>query len=125
MKTLNLILKVLLMLFVVSSCSKNDENSIEKPQEKAIFYESTATITGRDLAMCVCCGDWKIIIDGIVYPANIQLPFIHQFKFLPSNSNINLETATFPLNVKINWSIDNNTCNGGYGRIVIDDIALN
>lgn len=125
MKTLNLILKVLLLMFIVSSCSKNEENSIEKPQEKVILYESTATIIGRDMALCACCGDWKIIIDDIVYPANIPMPFIHQFKFLPANSNINLETAIFPLKVKINWSVDNNTCNGLNGRIVIDDIALN
>ena len=58
----------------------------------------------------------------MVYPANIPLPFVHRFEFLPVNSNINLETASFPLNVKINWSAENNTCNG---RIVIDDIALN
>jgi hypothetical protein len=125
MKTLNLILKVLLMILIVSGCSKNEENSIEKPQEKVILYESTGTIMGRDMALCACCGDWKIIIDNMVCPANIILPFVHQFKFLPANSNINLETATFPLNVKINWSIDNNICNGEFGRIVIDDIALN
>ncbi len=116
---------VLLSLFSFSNCSKNEEIIIEKPQEKVIVYESTAKIVGRDMKLCGCCGDWKIIIDNMVYPANIPLPFIHQFEYLPTNSNINLETATFPLNVKINWSVDNNTCNGENGRIVIDDIALN
>ena len=120
-----IILQLTILLFIFSSCSKNEEKTIEKPMEKVTVYESTATIIGPDLGMCVCCGGWKIIIDNIVYPANVLLPFVHQFKFLPANSNINLETATFPLNVKINWSIDNNTCNGTNGRIVIDDIALN
>lgn len=109
-------------IFIISSCSKNENKVIE--QEKVTTYESTATIIGQDMALCACCGDWQIIIDNMVYPANTLLPFVHQFKFLPGNSTINLSTATFPLNVKINWSIDNNTCYGN-GRIVIDDIALN
>lgn len=125
MKKVIQILKLCAIILLVLSCSKNDDKIIDKPQEKAIVYESTATITGRDMALCACCGDWKIVIDNMVYPININLPFIYQFKFLPANSNINLETATFPLNVKINWSIDNNTCNGDFGRIVIDDIILN
>ena len=124
MKNLKLLLVLLTILFL-SNCSKNDDNIIEKPQEKIIVYESTGKITGRDMALCACCGDWKIIIDNMVYPANVLLPFVHQFKFLPANSNINLETATLPLSVKINWSVDNNICNGLNGRIVIDDIALN
>lgn len=111
MKKVIQILKLFAIILLVLSCSKNDDKIIDKPQEKAIFYESTVTKTGRDEALCACCGDWKIVVDNMVYPININLPFIYQFKFLPANSNINLETATFPLNVKINWSIDNNTCN--------------
>ena len=120
-----IILCLMFSFFIISSCSKSEEIIIEKAQEKSIEYESTATIIGRDLALCACCGDWKIIIDNMVYPANVLLPFVDQFKFLPANSNINLETATLPLSVKINWSVDNNICNGLNGRIVIDDIALN
>lgn len=112
-------------ILLLSSCSKNENNVIEKPQQIVTIYESTATIIGRDMALCACCGDWKIIIDNIVYPANIVLPFVHQFKFLPANAAIDLATATFPLNVKINWSVDNNTCNSENDRIIIDDIALN
>ena len=97
-----IILQLTILLFIFFSCSKNEEKTIEKPMEKVTVYESTATIIGRDMALCDCCGDWKIIIDNMVYPANVLLPFVHQFKFLPANSNINLETATFPLNVKIN-----------------------
>ena len=116
------IISLLLLTCLIVSCTKSDKVVAAKP---AIVYENTATIIGQDMALCACCGDWKIIIDNMVYPANVPLPFVHQFKFLPASSNIDLSTATFPLLVKINWSVDNNTCNGNFGRIVIDDIALN
>lgn len=109
-----------ILIFTISSCSKNeDKNKFQLTQ-----YETTGMIIGRDMALCACCGDWIITIDNIVQPANIP-QVIYQFKTLPIGSNINLENATFPLSVKFNWSIDYSTCGGQQGRILIDDISLN
>ncbi len=119
-----IILQLTILLFIFSGCSKNDEIVIEKPKEKITVYEATGTITGPDLGMCVCCGGWKLIIDNVVLPTNLQHdPF--RFQSLPTNSNIDLANAIFPLKIKFNWSNNPNSCGSNYYQIIIDDIILN
>ena len=91
------------MLF--SGCKKDDDSA-------KIQYESTAVIKGQDLTLCSCCGRWIIEIDNITPE--------YQFEKRPENSNIDLQKATFPLNVKLNWDVDN-TC-GSIMRIKIENI---
>jgi hypothetical protein len=41
--------------------------------------------------MCACCGGWFINIDSIQY----------RFDVLPENSRLKLDSAVFPINVKL------------------------
>ena len=98
-----------LLLFIVfgffASCN-NDDNSNNE-------FESTAKITGLDLTLCACCGGWIINISG-------EDPD-KRFTNLPQSSNIDLENATLPINVKLNWSESNDYCGKG---ILIESIKL-
>lgn len=71
---------LLIFPILLLSCSKNG-------------YMNTATIEGEDKEKCDCCGVWLINIDDHI------LKFIE----LPENSNLDLDNATFPLKVKLNW----------------------
>lgn len=63
-------------------------------------YKSIGKITGPDYGMCACCGGWHIVIDDTIY----------NFDTLPNNSNIILKTATFPINVKLDWQLNDTGC---------------
>lgn len=92
-------------------CNDNDDGSIIAEQMQ---YESTGQIVGRDLALCACCGNWILKIDGVQNAC--------QFLTLPGNAGIDLNTATLPIAVKFNWSIDEaSLCK----YAVIENIALN
>lgn len=80
-------------------------------KENASDYKSSGIITGPDYRMCACCGGWYIQIDTTTY----------EFTSLPDKSNINLETETFPISVKLDWQLANLTgCPGA--KIVIQRI---
>ena len=106
-------MKHLLFLFaaiviVTSSCRKN-ENSISN--KITTNYAYTATIKGPSPFMTACGGLYWIEIDGV--------PYRTTFDTLPSNSGIDLTTATFPMNVKLNWHYQlPNNCY----IILVDDI---
>jgi hypothetical protein len=73
---------LLILLITVSYCGKD-------------VYQSQGTITGQDMRACICCGGWFIKIDTTTY----------NFESLPANSKIDLESETFPLNVKLDWDL--------------------
>ena len=56
---------------------------------------SNGTIIGPDYSMCmsICCGGWNIQIDKVTY----------KFDSIPSNSAIDLQKESFPMQVKLNW----------------------
>lgn len=86
------------VLFILStSCVKD-----------SIF--DSGTILGSDQRDCACCGGWLVEIDSDTY----------RFNVLPEGSNINLEEATFPLEVLLNWSKDQNGCLGD--EIIVHEI---
>ncbi len=58
-------------------------------------YQSGGKITGPDIGMCICCGGWKIVIDNETY----------NFDQLPAEANIDLQKATFPIFVKLDWEL--------------------
>jgi hypothetical protein len=58
-------------------------------------FQSTGIITGVDAKMCACCGGYYIQIDNKTY----------EFETLPSGSNIDLQNATFPIMVKLDWQL--------------------
>jgi len=68
-------------------------------KESTSDYQSSGKIIVPDLGMCICCGGWKIIIDGITY----------NFDSIPVNTNIDLQKITFPLYVKLDWQTSGNT----------------
>lgn len=103
-KKLSLLISLSLVFFI--NCSSNDDNSETQ-------FESSATIAGLDMAQCACCGGWIININGEDADK--------RFSELPQNSNIDLENATFPLSVQLNWSGSNEYCGNG---ITIQSIEL-
>jgi hypothetical protein len=58
-------------------------------------YQSTGIITGVDARMCACCGGYYIQIDNVTY----------EFDTLPAGSNIDLQNATYPIAVKLDWQL--------------------
>lgn len=85
---------------VILSCEKEKDN-----------YQSTAVITGPDIRECICCGGYLIEINDSTY----------NFDMLPADSKIDLNTETFPLQVKLDWSNDREC--GGIKYITISRIA--
>ena len=98
--------KVLLSVFLVITllCCKTDD----------IKYQSEGLILGPDLRMCACCGGWLITIETITY----------RFDSLPRKSNIDLQKATFPMKVLLNWSFSNNSA-CSENPIEIQEIVVN
>lgn len=60
-------------------------------------YMSDGKILGPDFRMCPspCCGGWYILIGSTTY----------EFDALPANSDINLQASSFPIAVKLDWSL--------------------
>ena len=99
----------LAVIFAFLGCSKAEPKN-------TIDFESEAVISGEDFALCPCCGGWFITIAGETTT--------YRFDQLPSNSTINLATATLPLSVKLNWSLLASPCSN-MPKILIENIALN
>jgi len=90
--------KIVIVIFVVLSlvsCLNDKQNEID--------FESIGTIIDYDKSMCACCGDgWIISIDGEEQ--------YKTFDSLPAGSSIDLENASFPISVKLDWEEENNDC---------------
>ncbi len=99
MKIKQVVLAILMLTGIVLSCEKEDS------------YKSTGVITGFDMRECICCGGYFIEIGDFTY----------NFDTLPSSSQINLATDTFPINVNLDWSYDRDC--GGIQYIEITKIA--
>ncbi len=110
MKTTKCIFCVILLFITLTGCNSNHSENANP----LIKYKSTGFIIGQDLALCPCCGNWIIKINGI--ENNIQTVEI------PEGLNLNLIDAVFPIPIKLNWHLDQNSV---CGYIIIDDIALN
>ena len=75
---------LIILIITTISCSR----------DKADF-QSIGIITGPDYRECTCCGGWFIDISDTTY----------NFDNLPASSNIDLSMATFPITVKLDWSL--------------------
>jgi hypothetical protein len=89
--------RILLLFFLIIACNKENDD-----------YMSVGTITGTDYRMCMCCGGWYVKIDEVVYLTDS----------LPTESNIDLATEKFPIEVKLDWKLISNGCSG-YNRITV------
>jgi hypothetical protein len=74
-------------------------------------YKDQGEIIGADMRLCPgpCCGGWIIKIKESFYG----------FDQLPAGSGIDLQTAKFPIKVKLDWNT-NGLCNNT--RITISKI---
>ena len=102
------------IIFVSISCTKSNSNSSVSvdPRSPAMTFMNTGVIKGPSLFMNDCTAAFLITINGVDSFAS--------FNTLPVGSGIDLSTATFPINVKLNWHhLAGNPC----GVIVIDAVA--
>jgi hypothetical protein len=90
-------MKTFLFLFLITAVIGNSQCSKENNKDE---YKSTGVITGYDMAMCACCGGWKISIDNQQY----------EFDSVPSVSGIIMNKETLPISVKLNWQLINGGC---------------
>ena len=84
MKT-KLLVVVFFILIGLAGCQKPNASD----------FQSTGIITGVDMKMCACCGGYYIQIDNVTY----------EFETLPAGSNIDLQNATYPITVKLDWQL--------------------
>jgi hypothetical protein len=98
-------LSLIIGLSLLTNCKSDDDTKIA--------FESTAIISRFDLSLCACCGGWIINIDG--QQSN------NRFTELPQDSNIDLDTTTFPISVNLNWTESEDYCGQG---ILVEAIAL-
>jgi hypothetical protein len=85
---------------VFSSCS--DDLNID--------FKDTGSITGQDFRRCMCCGGWFVDINSETY----------RFKEIPKSSDLDLNSAEFPIHVYVDWTTDENGCLGD--EIIIEQI---
>ena len=98
----------ILALAIITSCSENEISD-------EVQYESTGTLLGSDVGLCVCCGGFILTID------DDEKSFYH-FEMLPENSNIDYIGLNLNIPVKLNWSIDREC--GPFTYIIIESIEL-
>ena len=98
-------MRKLLFFFVVvffTACSEEVTND----------FSDIGIITGEDMRRCMCCGGWFININSETY----------RFTELPDDSDLDLFSEEFPLQVKVDWAPDENSCLGD--EIIIEKIDI-
>jgi len=63
-------------------------------------YQDSGNIIGADYRKCMCCGGWFIEIDKDTL----------RFQQLPEGSTINLNDATYPVEVYLDWHYPDPQC---------------
>ncbi len=74
----------------------------------------TGEITGQDFRACHCCRGWYLRAVDTTY----------LFVQLPEGTDIDLETATFPIPVKFESMPDTGACAGFDNRIILSHIEV-
>lgn len=93
-------LRMVFLVFIMIACSKEDNS-----------YDSVGTITGIDARLCMCCGGWIINIDDVVYLIDS----------MPKDSDIDINNATFPITVELDWKLIDGACSS-FNRISVQRI---
>ena len=92
--------------------------SCKKTSSASSTFMNTATIKGPNLTMPPCGAAFLITIHGAADTGA-------QFNAVPAGSSINLSTAAFPINVKINWHHNTGSiCDTTMNIITIDAVQL-
>lgn len=88
---------LMIAVAAVAGCRKGGDGN------KTTNYSYTGVIKGQSPFMTQCGGAYWIEINGV----NARTTF----NSLPAGSGIDLATATYPMNVKLNWHYEvPNTC---------------
>jgi hypothetical protein len=80
---------IVILCLTLSFCGKEGKD-----------YKSEGIILGPDIRACICCGGWFIKIDTTTY----------EFNSLPDNSGIDLQKESFPLKVRLDWTLSEGAC---------------
>jgi hypothetical protein len=91
---------IISVIIIISACA--DEVNSD--------FKDIGTITGEDFRRCMCCGGWFININSETY----------RFNELPENSDIDLSSEEFPIQVHLDWISVENACLGD--EIIIERI---
>jgi hypothetical protein len=89
------------MFLVLVSCKKN------------FTHLSNAEIIGFDKRECICCGGLEITIESVTPPGGAQFFLVSE---MPSSYKIG-DNTTFPILVKIDYTIDTIACFGNFIKI--------
>jgi len=92
--------RIIIIILMLVACTKENND-----------FKSVGTITGVDYRMCACCGGWFISINHEIY----------LFDSIPKDSNFDLATETFPLDVSLDWQLISSACTG-FNRISVQRI---
>jgi hypothetical protein len=94
------VIRALIFVLILFACTREDD------------YMSEGTITGVDYTMCACCGGWFITIDSLQY----------RIVSIPETSGLDLNNATFPLAVYLDWKPEASGCGEVFKRITVSRI---
>ncbi|MGK0390762.1 MAG: hypothetical protein ACI94Y_003522 [Maribacter sp.] len=97
-------ISLLFLLLIMTSCNDTEE---------VILYESTGQLIGLDMAMSPCSG-------GIIVVLNDDATS-YRIEEFPSDFEMDVQTATFPLDVQLNWTLNRECAWNVF--IDVDDIA--
>lgn len=95
-------------LGIVFSACKNDGLSSSS-------FMAEGKIVGGDPRNCACCGGWFLETADTTF-------FL--FDRLPDGSTIDLNNATFPIQVKFDYEADTSYCGVWLNKIILTDIEL-
>lgn len=79
------------LLLIMTSCDDTEDVI-------TTTYESTGQLIGLDMTMTPCSGGMIVVLDDDLTSYRIE-----EF---PSNFDFDVETAAFPLDIKLNWTFN-------------------
>lgn len=91
---------IVVTVILIGACSEEVNSDLK----------DIGTITGEDFRRCMCCGGWFIDINSETY----------RFSELPGNSNLDLTMEELPIQVYLDWMLDEDACLGD--EIIIERI---
>jgi len=103
----SIVVTFIIAVLALSSCKKAKTTDA---------FMNTATITGPNLTMTACGAAFMIRIHGVTDSTA-------QFNAMPPGSTVDLSTATFPINVKINWHHNTGNSCDTFSNIITLDAA--
>jgi hypothetical protein len=99
-----------IVLFFLLSCMKGSMGDCHKDQDKnappSKFREDIAMLTATDYTACICCGGIFIDINNT------------QYRLVKWPASFNITGKSFPIKVKLTWTVNNATCGNFNGALI-------